>query len=83
MYMKRSQFEMVCDMHRDVILAPSIDASEAFWFVLDMMEEEVKALMEREPAATQTVQRLKMAMDEVRDLARDVDNGEFGYGQEV
>lgn len=75
--MTRAEFNEICEMHKETIVVPSIDASEALWFALDVLEAEVEAIQEREPYATNSIQRLKMAMDELRFIARDVDNGDF------
>ena len=76
MVLSKEAFKKIVEEHSTLLIVDE-DAASALYFAADVIEEEIKALKEKCPYATRTIDRLESALHEVYELARDADNDEF------
>lgn len=76
MVLSKEAFKKIVEEHSTLLIVGE-DAASALYFAADVIEEEIKALKEKCPYATRTIDRLESALHEVYELARDADNEEF------
>lgn len=71
LYLSENKFQEVCKEYSTTILDDG-DASNAFWFVYDLLKAEAEALREKEPWATVAIDRLESAAHEVLMMESDI-----------
>lgn len=76
MVLSKEAFKKICK-ERPSLLLTEDDPVDALYFTTDLIEAEIKALKEKCPYATHTIDRLESALHEVYELARDADNEDF------
>lgn len=76
MVLSKKAFKEIVKKHSTLLVLDE-DAACALYFAADVIEAEIKALQEKCPYATNTIDRLESALHEVYELARDADNEEF------
>ena len=76
MVLSKEAFKKIVEEHSTLLIVEE-DAACALYFAADVIEAEIKALKEKCPYATHTIDRLESALHEVYELVRDVDNEEF------
>jgi hypothetical protein len=76
MILSKEQFDKIIKKHSTLLVLDS-DVEEAFAFVNEVLTAEADALKKAEPYATNTIDRLECAADEVYELERDASNENF------
>ena len=71
LYMSEDKFRDICREYSTTILDDG-DASNAFWFVHDLLLAEAEALKAKEPWATNAIDRLEKAAHEVFMMESDI-----------
>lgn len=76
MVLSKEAFKKIVKEHSTLLVVDE-DAACALYFAADVIEAEIKALKEKCPYATRTIDSLESALHEVYELARDADNEDF------
>lgn len=76
MTLSKEAFNEIVKEHSTLLIVDE-DAACALNFAADVIEAEIKALEEKCPYATHTIDRLESALHEVYELVRDIDNENF------
>lgn len=76
MVLSKEAFKKIVKEHSTLLVLDE-DAACALYFAADVIEGEIKALKEKCPYATRTIDSLESALHEVYELARDADNEDF------
>lgn len=79
MVLSKKAFNEIVKEHSTLLVLDE-DAACALYFAADVIEAEIKAVKEKYPYATRTIDCLESALHEVYELARDADNEEFSEG---
>ena len=76
MVLSKEAFKEIVKKHSTLLIVDE-DAACALYFAADVIEAEIKALNEKCPYATRTIDSLESALHEVYELARDADGEDF------
>lgn len=81
MYASSKQLKEVWEEHEIWTLYDSYEVACMMRIAVDILLLEASAIQEKEPSAFRAIQSLKMAADEVRFLAYDIENENFEEGR--
>lgn len=76
MVLSKEAFKKIVKEHSTLLILDE-DAACALYFAASVIEAEIKAIKEKCPYATRTIDSLESALHEVYELARDTENEEF------